>query len=398
MNRISLLILLTLLLGCSKKDDSLTIKEIVDKGLQQSENQYKGMILNLQNYPNRFPNSIDYKNELTTKDASDWTSGFFAGSLWLLYENSADSFFLKEAQKYTLLTEHLQYKTNSHDIGFIIYSAYGNGYRLTHNNEYKNVIISASKTMIKPFNPRVGGIRCSDFNHERSQCPILIDNIVTLEMLLFSAENTNDTTFLPIAISQTDLTTKWLVRSNRSCYNVVSFDSITGVPHAWQAQQGYSPESVWARGQSWALYGYTMMYRLTKKPRYLKIAQEIANYLISQPNMPKDCIPYWDFESPNIPNEMRDASSAAIMASALIELSTFVSLPIQKKYLDTAEKQIRTLTSDKYLSKVDTNGNFILKHSVGNYPNNNQIDVPLLFADYYYIEALIRLKKILNNI
>lgn len=397
MKQIFILLFIILLVGCNTADKSMTIDEVIEKGLQQSATQYKAMSLDLQKLPNRFPNSVDCENKLTTTDASSWTSGFFAGTLWLLYENCADTFFLHRAERYTSLTIPQQNRTNSQDIGFIINSSCGNGYRLTHNSKYKEVIINASKSLIKRYNTRVGGIRSYDYNPEKSQYPILIDNVVTLEMLLFSAEETKDTTFSHIAISHTDLSSKWLLRPNWSSYNVVSFDTITGLPHARQAQQGYSAESVWARGQAWGLYGYTMMYRLTKKPRFLKIAQEIANYIISQPNMPKDYIPYWDLETPNIPNEKRDASAAAIMASALVELSTFVSEPLKKKYLDIAEIQIRTLTSSTYLAKVGTNGNFILSHSVGNYPSNTQVDVPLPFADYYYVEALMRFKRILNN-
>jgi hypothetical protein len=375
----------------------MTINEVVEKGLLQSAANFKAMAIELHNYPNRFPRSVDCENRFTTSDASYWTSGFYSGTLWLLYENSADTFFLHEAEKYTALAASQQYNTESQDIGFIINTSFGNGYRLTGNNAYKDIIVNSARNLNKKFNDRVMGNKLFDSIEDNSQQSIMINNVVTLEMILFSANETKDTTLLHTAITQADFTNKWFLRPDMSCYNVVSIDNLSGIPQNLQAKQGFSVESVWARGQAWALYGFTMMYRFTQKQSYLQAAQGIADYLISQPNMPKDYIPYWDFKSPNIPNEIRDASSAAIMASALIELSTFVSGTQQKKYLDVAEKQIRSLTSKNYLADKGTNGNFILKHSVGNYPTNTEVDSPLPFADYYYVEALMRLKKLMIN-
>ena len=158
--------------------------------------------------------------------------------------------------------------------------------------------------------------------------------------------------------------------------------------------QGAHDTSAWARGQAWALYGYTMMYRMTKDANYLSQANKIAAFILNHKNLPADKIPYWDFDAPQIPNALRDASAAAIMASALIELAGYAKADLSKKYVSVAETMIRTLSTDQYLAKKGTNGGFLLKHSVGAFPLNGEIDVALTYADYYFVEAMGRYMKL----
>jgi uncharacterized protein YyaL (SSP411 family) len=168
------------------------------------------------------------------------------------------------------------------------------------------------------------------------------------------------------------------------------------MPDKKNTHQGYADDSAWGRGQAWGLYGYTLMYRETKEPRYLEHAKNIASFLLNHPNMPEDKIPYWDYNAPDIPNALRDASAGAVMASALIELSGYVDAALAKTYLNVAETQLRTLSSPEYFAEKGTNGNFFLKRSVGSLPGKSEVDVPLTYADYYYIEALLRYQA-LNN-
>ena len=200
-----------------------------------------------------------------------------------------------------------------------------------------------------------------------------------------------------MADSHAQTTLRHHFRDDYSCYHVVSYDTLSGQPHFKGTHQGYADNSAWARGQAWALYGYTMMYRETGKTEYLEQARKVASYIKNHPNLPDDKIPYWDFDAPDIPAAPRDASAAAVMASGLIELSQLDKSKEGADWLELAEMQIRSLSSPEYLAEPETNGGFILKHSVGNYNKNSEVDVPLSYADYYYVEALLRLKKLQNE-
>ena len=333
------------------------------------------------------------EGKLVTIDYSSWCSGFFPGELWYLYENYPSAELKKYAEIYTARVEKAKQIKSSHDLGFMLNCSYGNGFRLTNNPSYKEVMITGANSLITRFNPEIGLIRSWDFSRNKWQYPVIIDNMMNLEFLMWASKATGDKKYKEIAISHADKTLKHHFRKDYSCYHVVSYDPNTGKPHIKQTHQGFSDNSAWARGQAWALYGYTMMYRESGKKSYLKHAKRIADFIIHHPNMPEDKVPYWDFDVPNKADAPRDASAAAIMASALIELCEMLKGDDAQAYLHFAEQQIRSLTSPDYLAEVGTNSNFILKHSTGNFPGKKEIDVPLSYADYYYVEALVRLKK-----
>lgn len=254
--------------------------------------------------------------------------------------------------------------------------------------------MQGAESLSTRYHAGAGLIRSWDFNEDKWQYPVIIDNMMNLELLLWASKNSDSTKYKDIALKHADKTMKNHYRPDYSSYHVVSYDTITGGVEKKNTNQGYADESSWARGQAWGLYGYTMMYRETGIGRYLTMAENIANYLLSHKNMPADGIPYWDFDAPEIPNAERDASAAAIMASAFIELSTVTKdKKLSESCLRMAEKQLRTLSSDTYLAAPGTNAHFVLKHSVGNMPINAEVDVPLSYTDYYYVEALLRYKK-----
>jgi uncharacterized protein YyaL (SSP411 family) len=228
------------------------------------------------------------------------------------------------------------------------------------------------------------------------QYPVIIDNMMNLELMVWAARESGNERFLMIALSHADKTIQNHFRPDSSSYHVVSYDTITALPEKKQTWQGAGDESDWSRGQAWGLYGYTMMFRETRNQKYLDQAVKIADHLIGHPNMPGDFIPYWDLKAPNIPDEPRDASAAAIMASALVDLSRLAGNGKSEKYLEVAEKQIRTLASDHYMARPGENGNFILMHSVGSLPAKSEVDVPLPYPDYYFVEALMRYKTLKN--
>jgi len=325
-------------------------------------------------------------------NAKDWTSGFFPGSLWYMFELTNNAKFKTEAERFTGFLESAQYRTNTHDLGFIIQCSYGNGYRITGNEGYKKVMLNGAKSLMTRFHPEIGLVKSWDKTNW--QYPVIIDNMLNLEYLFEVSKISGDKVLKEAAISHANKTMLHHFRIDNSCFHVVNYDSITGQVINRQTHQGYNDGSSWARGQAWALYGYTMMYRETKDPKYLLQAQKVAAFILNHPNLPTDKIPYWDFDAPKIPNEPRDASAAAVIASALIELSNFDSNLV---YIKSAEMMLKSLSSTDYLAGKGENGLFILKHSTGSKPANSEVDVPLSYADYYYIEALGRYLKATQN-
>ncbi len=372
------------------------VKNVVNEALDFSVQQGLLMAQSLKDRQGMLPRTADRFGNLQTCRSDWWVSGFFPGMLWYLYEYSASEDLKKWAHEYTIRVEDQQYTTNNHDVGFIIFCSFGNGFRLTRDSAYLKVILNASRSLITRFRPSTGCIRSWDYAdwNKQWQYPVIIDNMMNLEILLWSAVEFDMPEFHNIAVSHADATIKNHYRPDYSCYHVVSYDTLTGLPELKQTAQGYSNESAWARGQAWGFYGFTMMYRFTGDTTYLNHARNIAGFIINHPRLPEDKIPYWDFDAPDIPDCYRDASAGSIICSALIELSQYVEPELAKKYLQVAEIQIRTLSSSQYRNALGNNGNFILKHSVGHMPDNSEVDVPLTYADYYFVEALMRFKKL----
>ena len=334
-----------------------------------------------------------FKNgEIDFVPTDDWVSGFFAGTLWYMYELTGDEYWAEHAQKQTEVLDTIQYLKWHHDVGFMIYDSYGNGLRLNNFDGYKDVIINTAKSLSTRFRPGAGVIQSWNVDRgwqaERGwECPVIIDNMMNLELLFKATEFTGDSTYANIAISHADQTMKNHYRPDYSTYHVVDYDLETGEVRGRCTAQGYADESAWARGQAWSIYGYTVMYRFTGDKKYLEQAEKVADFLFNNPNMPEDLVPYWDFDCPDIPDTPRDASSAAIIASALYELYWYTKTDL---YKEKADKMIESLSTPAYRAAQGTNGGFILMHSVGSIPHGSNIDVPLNYADYYFLEALIR--------
>jgi hypothetical protein len=385
--------------GChSSQPSGKPIADVINQSLDLAVNQSTRMAESLKDQPDRLPKTVGKDGQLETCNPAWWVSGFFPGQLWYLYEYSNNDTLKAWATNYTLRVKDQMHTTDNHDVGFMIFCSFGNAYRLTGNPEYKAIIDTASQSLITRFNPKIGCIRSWDYAEwsKQWQYPVIIDNMMNLEMLLWAGKEFGNDVFTRVAVSHADTTMKNHFRSDFSSYHVVSYDTLTGRPEKKQTAQGYSDGSAWARGQGWGLYGYTMMFRETKDPKYLEQAKNIASFILNHPNLPEDKIPYWDFNAPDIPNALRDASAGAIICSALIELSQYVGQPLASQYLAVAETQIRTLSSDRYRTKAGESANFLLNHSVGHKPNNSEVDVPLTYADYYYIEALMRYKRLKN--
>lgn len=323
----------------------------------------------------------------------DWTSGFFGGNLWYAYEATGNKELLPYAQKWTNAVWKEQYTTNNHDVGFMIYCSYGNMYRLTKDKNLPKVIVQAAKSLCTRFNPTVGCIQSWDgggwnpFNF-----PVIIDNMMNLELLFEATKLSKDSTYWKIAVIHANTTLKNHFREDGSSYHVVDYMKNDGSVRNKTTFQGLSYRSAWARGQGWGLYGYTLCYRYTKNSVYLEHAKKIAAFWMNHKNLPTDLIPYWDLDAPGNSCSPRDASAAALVASALLELSTYTG-DEGKKYKEFALKTLASLATDEYKAKLGENNHFIIKHCTGAYPFNSEIDVPLVYADYYYLEALLRAKR-----
>ena len=334
-----------------------------------------------------FPRSMAVKTgEIKNVPSKDWTSGFYVGNLWQLYTLTADSKYKERAQKWIPYLEKEKLNGGTHDMGFKIFCSFGKGYEINHSEEYKKVVIKSAQTLCTRFNKKIGSIKSWD-NRDKWEFPVIIDNMMNLELLFEASKLTGDDSYKKIAIQHANTTLKNHFRKNNSCYHVVGYDTITGKVKSKNTHQGYSDDSSWARGQSWAVYGFTMAYRYTKDKTYLKQAEATARFFINHKNMPEDGIPYWDFNAPNIPDAYRDASAAAIMSSALIELYSFTK---NETYLNYSNKVINSLSSNKYLLNEAVNGPFILDHSTGDWSKKAELDEPIIYADYYFLEAIIR--------
>jgi unsaturated chondroitin disaccharide hydrolase len=388
-----LLICTIVLASCSKPK---TMEKVIDDALSFSVKQYSLMADVMKDKPDLLPRTIDTTGKLITSNSAWWTSGFVPGSMWYLYQYSKDEKLKESAVNLTARIEKEKTNTGTHDLGFMLYCSFGNGLRITGDASYNDVLLTGAKSLCTRFHPNIGCIQ--SWNSRKGwQCPVIIDNMMNLEFLMWAFKKSGDSSFYKICVSHSDTTIKNHFRADYSTFHVVSYDTITGKVEKKQTAQGAADESAWARGQSWGLYGYVVMYRETKLERYLIQATHIADFLINHPNLPEDKIPYWDYNAPGIPDALRDASAGSIMASALIELSSYVQPELGKKYLAIAETQLRSLASPAYLAKPGKNGNFILMHSVGSLPGKSEVDVPLTYADYYFIEALLRYKDLLKK-
>jgi unsaturated chondroitin disaccharide hydrolase len=356
-----------------------------------AENQVNLMLSEIKNLPagskEVSPRTIE-KGKLKLSEAGDWTSGFFPGVLWYLFEYTGNAKWKTEAEKFTANLKSQQYNKGTHDLGFMIYDSFGSGYKLTKDSSYRSIIINAAKSLSTRFHPITGVIQSWD-NRKEWTYPVIIDNMMNLELLFEATKLSGDSSFYKIAVQHANHTLKNHFRKDYSSYHVVDYNSKDGSVIKKTTHQGYADESSWARGQAWGLYGFTLCFRETGDSTYLKQAKHIANYILTSPKIPKDMVPYWDYDDPAIPNAPRDVSAAAITASALFELAN----ETKESYYSKKANQILESLSENYKSPKNGEKGFILEHSTGHLPYKSEINVPIIYADYFYLEALIRSQK-----
>ena len=339
-----------------------------------------------------FPRSFE-NDQLHMVTSEDWTSGFFPGILWYLYEYSGDIDFLHAAQSWTYALKDQSHNTSTHDVGFIINSSFGQGYRITRDESYKEVLNKAAESLASRYVDEIGCIKSLDeidnFNY-----PVLIDNMVNLEILYKAWKLNNNEKYFHIANKHAINTMEKQFRNDFSAFQVIDYDQRTFLPKYRGSFQGYSDSTAWARGQSWGLYGFVVAFRETRDRVYLDQSIRIASYILGHENFPEDCIPYWDFLSPDIPDTYRDATAAAILASALIELSSFSEVKQPEQYVNVAKNIIHTMVTQGYITNQNEYENFVLNQGIGSIPADSEVGVPIIYGDYYLLEALLKYKNL----
>lgn len=363
--------------------------KLIDDEFKFAVDQYKVLAKNIPEglTPQSFENGKSINRNIQW-----WCSGFYSGSLWYLYEQTKDETVKKEAEKALKVIEANQTYTGNHDLGFMMYCSFGNAYRLTGDPAYKTIIQRSAASLATRYRPKIKAIQSWNKN-KYWDCPVIVDNMMNLEMMNWVSDNGGDPKFKEISIIHSNTTLKNHFHPDFSSYHVIDYNPETGAVKRKATWQGAADCSAWSRGQGWALYGYTTMYRSTKDETYLKQAKGIAHFILNHPNLPADKIPFWDFDAQGIPFAKRDASAGAIIASALLELAQYTSGKEQTEFKSAAETMIYSLASPDYRAKLGENGGFLLMHSTGAYPLDSEIDVPLVYADYYYLEAMLRYKK-----
>ncbi|HSK12348.1 MAG TPA: hypothetical protein VK907_03985 [Phnomibacter sp.] len=372
-----------------QKDQELVAR--ADGLLLQAADQYK--ILRAALPDGKFPKTYFPTTGQHQFSGSEWwCSGFYPGTLLMLYRQTQQAWLKQEAERMLGLLEKEQHNITTHDLGFMMYNSFGLANEQWPSDHYRQVLITSARSLATRFSPVTGCIRSWDSG--KDDFLVIIDNMMNLELLFRAAEYTGDSSFYHIAVTHANTTLRHHFRPDFSSYHVLNYDPHTGKIKLKRTEQGFANESAWARGQAWGLYGYISAYRYTKDPAYLQQATGIADFLLNHPNMPPDKIPYWDFNATGIPNALRDASAGCIMASALLELCQYVPAEKAALYLSDATTMLRTLSSSEYFASPGSNGGFLIQHGVGHLPQKSEVDVPLTYGDYYFIEALIRYKDL----
>lgn len=396
----SLILLFGLSVAQPRQKLALT-QDFVDAQLRSAAKQIN--ILAEATPDDKFPKTFE-KGEQKFSNSSWWCSGFYPGTLLYLYEGTGDATLLELAKQKLKHLEREKHNTGTHDLGFMLFCSFGNALRLTGDSvAYKDILITGANALASRYHDKPKAIKSWDWGSWHYA--VIIDNMMNLEFLIQASKISGDPRFREIAKTHAHTTMKNHFRKDYSSYHVVDYDEQTGNVLAKKTHQGAFDESAWARGQGWGLYGYTMMYRETGDKKYLKQARHIAQFILNHPSLPSDLIPYWDFNKDDIPvdnkmypnKDLRDVSAAALNASALLELSQYTKGKEATTYLSTAETILTNLSKTPYKAASGENGGYILTHSVGALPLNSEVDVPLTYADYYYVEALVRYQRLLKG-
>ena len=377
----------------------------VDKQLQYCHKQVKRALTELQQKDGSYDYTMEPRNILKgdkqkgwncrKATAEEWCDGFWPGILWMDYRNTKDEAVRKAAEGYTESLKGIAYRPcYDHDIGFLMFCSYGKGYEVNHSQEYKNVILASADSLATLFNPIVGTILSWPREVKPRNWPhnTIMDNMMNLDMMFWAAKNGGNKLLYDLAVTHAKTTMQNHFRPDGSCYHVAVYDTINGNLIKGVTHQGYADNSMWARGQSWAIYGYTMVYRYTHNKMFLDFAQKVTDIYIKRlKETSDDLIPLWDMDDPRgVKGAPRDVSASCVVADALLELQQYVGGEKGEEYKQFAIQSLAQLSTDKYQSGKKNVA--FLMHSTGHHPAGSEIDASIIYADYYYLEALNRMK------
>jgi chondroitin AC lyase len=390
-------------------------KDFVKDNMDFATKQVIFMLAGTDSAENKFPHSMYKNGQMAKGDADWWTSGFFPGLLWYLSEWNGNSGMAAIARLWTQKLEPIKNYTGNHDVGFMINCSFGNAYKSHPNEVDKDVLVTAARSLSTRFSKVTGVIKSwnsftSWYDGRRYDYPVIIDNMMNLELLFVASRLSGDESLRQTAVSHAEHTMLNQVRKDGSTFHVTLYDPQTGRFIGGDTSQGYASNSTWSRGQGWSIYGFTVCYRETHDRRFLQTATRCTDYFLNNANLPSDMVPWWDFNAHergytpgvksnacHVPTNYRDASAAAIVSSALLELSTYVKGSRSARYRAAAVSMLHSLASPTYRAEAGKNGGFTLMHCTGALPQNSEIDVPLIYADYYFVEALTRYWHLLHG-
>lgn len=326
------------------------------------------------------------------KGSDDWTSGFYPGCLWYAYELSGNEKFEKWARQWTASIEHEKFNMETHDLGFRFMCTFANGLRLGNNSEYddyKDIILTAASSLSKRYNRK---IKCLSSNWDmleiENSFPVVIDIMANLNILFWAAENGGTKYYKDYALNHARKTYRDFVRSDGGTYHIVRYNKENAEIINKGTLQGDGDETTWSRGHAWMVYGLVETYAYTGEKDILNMAIKMSDYFIE--HLPDDQVSIWDFQSEI---DYRDVSASSIVTSALFRLANQVEgKDLKEKYSAQAAGMLTSLCKPPYFIE-NINSNCILDHSVQYLPINSNVDVPAIFADYYFLEALVRYKK-----
>jgi unsaturated chondroitin disaccharide hydrolase len=334
----------------------------------------------------RYPRMTSSTGNWETTGPSAWTSGFFPGALWLMFERTGDPLWRTRAETWTSPIGGQRTRTDTHDLGFMFMSSYGNGYRQIPNEPYRRILAEAAGSLAKRYDPDVRCVRSWGSNNDTTKFEVIVDNLMNLELLLWGARNGGSSEWRSMAIDHgLRCGIQDLMRADGSTFHRAIYDPVTGDLKSRGTVQGACDACTWSRGQAWAVYGFTMLYDETGDARFLEAARKTADYFIG--HLPPDKVPYWDFSKSG--SEPRDSSAASIAASGLLELSRHETDATRKQtYLSAARDILASLSSLAYLAE-NTKYSSILMHGTRNKPAGSY-NTGLIFGDYYMLEAMLR--------
>ena len=331
--------------------------------------------------PTAYPQSADPSGRWLTTGSSAWTSGFFPGSLWLLYERTGDPAWRARAERWQADLERQKAKRSTHDLGFMFGPTFVADYRRTGDTAARDVALAAAASLASRYSATVGATRSWD---TRANFRVIVDNLVNLDLLFWAARNGGRPEWRDMAHSHALRSSRDHVRPDGSTVQIVDYDELTGAVVATGTKQGAGPGSTWSRGQAWAIHGLATAYRETGDARLLDAARRTADWWGA--HVPADRVPPWDFTAPL--TEPRDSSAAAVAASGLLELARLEPDPARAtRYREEARATVASLTSAAYLAPE---GDALLLHGTYNRPDG-RADTGLVWGDFYLLEALARL-------